>query len=148
MSEDEIRKLAVEIQNYEMQKSVIERRMEILLSTISELEVTEQTLENIKNEKSGQEFLAPIGSGSYVKAKLSSSDKVLMGLGADVVAEVNIEDAIGKLNERKKTFQKAVLELRGHLQQLQSKLNELRAKVQQLLEKTKNLETRRSENNV
>ncbi|MHA1238170.1 MAG: prefoldin subunit alpha [Candidatus Odinarchaeia archaeon] len=135
MSENEIRRYALEIQNYEAQQNAIERRIEILLATINELEVTSYTLENLKKENPDQEILAPIGSSSYIKAKISTPDKVLMGLGANVVAEIDTDKALEKINERKKNFQKIILELRGQLQQIQSKINEIRAKLQEILSK-------------
>jgi prefoldin alpha subunit len=130
MSEDEIRRLSAEYQVYELQLRDLNKRIELVQNTINEMNMTQNTLEAVKNNKKEGEFLAPIGSNSFIKSKFIDTEKVLIGLGANIIAEVPIEDAIEETNKRRSDFQKLLLSIRGQITKVQTKLEETRAKIQ------------------
>ena len=130
MSENEIRKIASEYQLYELQLRDLDKRAELIQNTIRELDITKITLNAIKVKDKDGEFLSPIGSNSFIKSKFSDTNNVLIGLGADVVAEVPVEKALEELNKRKTEFQKLLLSIRSQISKVQAKYNETRSVLQ------------------
>ncbi|MFX0096436.1 MAG: prefoldin subunit alpha [Candidatus Hodarchaeota archaeon] len=137
MSEDEIRKAVAELNLYEAQASSLQRRIELVSSVIAELNITKFTLKEFKSKEANQEFLAPIGANSYIKARLGDISKAIIGIGAGVVIETDVEEAVKKLEEREEELVKASTSLKIQLRQIQSKINEARPQVEELLRKSK-----------
>ena len=136
MSEDEIRKAVAELNLYEAQVASLQRRVELVSSVIAELNITKFTLEEFKNREANQEFLAPIGSNSYIKARLGDISKAVIGIGAGVVIETDVEEAVKKLKEREEELVMASASLKIQIRQIQSKINETRPQVEELLRKS------------
>ncbi len=137
MSEDKIRKAVAELNAYEVQATSLQRRIELVSSVIAELNITKFTLEEFKSKKADQEFLAPVGSNSYIKARFGDIDKVTLGIGAGVAIEADVENAIKKLEERQEELVKASASLKIQLRQIQNKIYEIRPHVEELLRKPK-----------
>ncbi|MFX0068183.1 MAG: prefoldin subunit alpha [Promethearchaeota archaeon] len=137
MSEDEIRRAVAELNLYEAQAASLQRRIELVSSVIAELNITKFTLREFKSKESNQEFLAPIGANSYIKARFGDIDKALIGIGAGVVIETGVEEAVKKLEEREEELVKASASLKIQLRQIQNKITEVRPQVEKLLSKPK-----------
>ncbi len=131
MSEEELRRTAAEYELYANQLEQLERRIELVQNSINEMELTKTTLEALKNRKNEEEFLSPIGSNSFIKAKFLDTSKVLMGLGANIVAEVTVDYAIEELTKRKTEFQKLYINLKNQMDQLKVKFNAVKTKLEQ-----------------
>jgi prefoldin alpha subunit len=69
-------------------------------SAITEFRVSSMTLEGLEKEKKGAQLFVPIGGGSYIKAKLETSKKVVVGIGADVAVEKTVKEAKVELEAR------------------------------------------------
>ncbi|MHA1754716.1 MAG: prefoldin subunit alpha [Candidatus Odinarchaeia archaeon] len=136
MSQEELKKIAAEYELYNLQLKALSDRLELVQNTLAEIELTKKTIEEIKSRDDKTEFLAPIGSNSFVKAELKDTERVLIGLGANIVAEVNVDKALEELSKRKTDFQKLLLSLRGQIQQVQVKVNEIKNKLQEEYRKT------------
>ncbi|MHA1410385.1 MAG: prefoldin subunit alpha [Candidatus Odinarchaeia archaeon] len=130
MSEEEVRKLVSEYQVYELQLKDLAKRLEIIQNTVTELDLTKETIEGVKKSEKNTEFLAPIKSTSFVKAQFTDTKNILMGLGANIVAEIPIDDALEKLNKQKSDLQKLMLSLKEKIMKTQTKLEETRSKLQ------------------
>ncbi len=61
---------------------------------IDELSVLKVGLNNIGEAKKGDEVLVPLGASSYARARLSSTEKVLVSIGAGVFVEKLVEEAV------------------------------------------------------
>ena len=79
--------MALESRYLEETVNEIQQRINMTNAALTELKVSSLTLEGIEKEKKGTELFVPIGGGSYVKAKLETSKKVVVGVGADVAVE-------------------------------------------------------------
>src|SRR5256712_11897434 len=98
--DEEMRQLLVEIRMLEGSARVLSSRLDIVTGALSETQTAKQTLEGTKESGKDVEMLIPIGSGSFVKSKLEDSQHVIIGVGAGVCIEKNVEDAIPGLNMR------------------------------------------------
>lgn len=92
------------------------RQLESLQAFSSELTVALNTVNNLKDARSG-ESLFPLGSGVFVRASVSDA-KVLVEIGAGVVAEKTPEEASAILKAR---FNEVI----NAANQIQEQINEL-----------------------
>lgn len=120
MSEDEetIRRLVMELQILQGTGESIQTRIGLTNAAIKELQIATYTIEGLKNERKGSSLLVPIGGGSYVKAKVEDSERLIVGIGANIATEKSIDDG-------QKGFQTRVLQLEKVGNSLQQQLEEI-----------------------
>jgi len=134
--EETFRRLAVELRLLEGTAEALQSRINLVNAALTELRIASLTLEGIEKEKENSLLFVPIGGGSYVKAKLESADKVIMGMGAGVATErtvkearENLERRIGELEKTGTTLQQQLTQVIDRIQDGRSKLQELTAKI-------------------
>ena len=139
MSEDErnLEKILVELNTYEQQAQILQRRMDLINSSLQEITLTSESLDELKNVEEDNEVLMPLGSGIYVKARIIERKKVIFSLGADVVADKDITGAQLSLDQRSMALQSALQNTGQQLQQLANRMNELNSTAQALASKIK-----------
>ncbi len=87
------------------------RQLSSLQSFSNEVAVALNTVKNLKDAAKG-ESLFPVGSGVFVRASVRDGAKVLLELGAGVIAEKTPEEAAVVLQQRLDEVAKAT----GHIQ--------------------------------
>jgi prefoldin alpha subunit len=139
MSEDErnLEKILVELNAYEQQAQVLQRRIDLINSSLQEIALTSESLDELKNVEDDNEVLMPLGSGVYVKAKIVERKKVIFSLGADIVADKDITAAQLSLDQRSSALQNALQSTAQQLQQMANRMNELNSTAQALASKVK-----------
>ncbi|MFQ6076396.1 MAG: prefoldin subunit alpha, partial [Candidatus Bathyarchaeia archaeon] len=80
--EQELRRLLVELQILEGTVGSLQSRIGLVEAALRELSMTSSTLEGLKEEEKGSRILVPIGGGSYVRASVEDSEKIVFGIGA------------------------------------------------------------------
>lgn len=101
-------------------------------SALAELKVSNLTLEGLEKEKKGAQLFVPVGGGSYVKAKLETARKVVVGIGADVAVEKNLKDAKKELNTRIAELEKTRETLGQQFNQVINRIQENRTKMEEI----------------
>ena len=101
-------------------------------SAITELRLSNVTLEGLENQKKGAQLFVPVGGGSYVKAKLETSKNVIVGIGADVAVEKSLKDAKADVETRLASMEKTRQALSEQLNQVVAKLQQNQAQMQQM----------------
>ena len=83
-------------------------------------------------------MVVPVGGGTYVKAKLDNTEKVVVGIGADVAVErtvketkVEFEARIAELEKSREFLGQQLEQVYGRIQQNQAKMEEISAKLRQ-----------------
>jgi prefoldin alpha subunit len=113
----------------------IESRINMTNAALAELKVSSLTLEGLEKEKKGTELFVPIGGGSYVKAKLDTSKKVVVGVGADVAVEKTVKDAKEELETRIAELEKTREGLGQQLNQVFGRMQQNRAMMEEVTAK-------------
>ena len=126
-----------ELQNYEAVADLLRQQMNMMANSLTELSMTVETIKTIKGLKQDNEILVPIGSDSFVTAKLAATDKVITGLGADVSAEQNIDGAKQMLEARIAELGRVLEQARQELEKIGKQMEELRPEADRILTKTK-----------
>src|SRR5256712_8696818 len=116
--DEEMRQLLVEIRMLEGSARVLSSRLDIVTGALSETQTAKQTLEGTKESGKDVEMLIPIGSGSFVKAKLEDPQHIIIGVGAGVCLEKTVEDSIKDLNLRATDLEKAQINVTPHRNQI------------------------------
>jgi len=128
-SEEEFRKLTVELRFLEQTAEAIQSRLNMINAVITDLTYSSMTLEDLGKEKENAELLVPIGGSSYVKARLGNTDKLIVGIGAGVSVEKALPEAKEVVKKRLEDLDKARMSLQQQFSQVVDKINEDRAKI-------------------
>ena len=107
-------------------------------SAITELRVSNLTLEGLEKEKKGTQLFVPIGGGSYAKAKLETTKNVIVSIGADVAVEKTVKEAkvelevrIAEMENTRELLGQQFKQVVDRIQQNRAKMEEVTAKLRQ-----------------
>ena len=139
--EEAFRRLAVELRILEGTAEALQSRVNLVNAALTELRVASMTLEGIEKENKNTSLFVPIGGGSYVKAKLESSDKVIVGIGANVAVERTIKEAKENLGNRIADLEKTRTTLGQQFTQVVGKIRDGRARLEEITAKLRKGET-------
>lgn len=131
--EDELRKLNLEMRFLEQTAETIQSRINMVNAVITDLTYANMSLEGLEKEKENAELLVPIGGGSYIKVKLDSPDKVIVGMGAGVSIEKTLQEAKEIIKSRLENLERTQGSLQNQLVQVAQRLNEDREKFESLV---------------
>jgi len=126
-----------ELQNYEAMADLLRQQINMIANSLTELSMTVETIKTIRELKLDTEILVPIGSDSFVTAKLAATDKVITGLGADVSAEQSVDSAKQMLEVRIAELGRVLEQARQELEKIGKQIEELRPEADRILTKTK-----------
>jgi prefoldin alpha subunit len=130
MNEEELQQSIRTLELYRAQLESFDQQYEFLAATVNEHNRAKETMSAYKNLKEGSETLIPIGGSSFLFAKVTAQDRAMVGIGADIVVDANIDEAIVKMEERIKEVEGAMKTLSERYQEVAGKATELTAKIQ------------------
>ena len=132
-SEDDLRKLSVEMRYLEQTAETLEQRIGMVNAAISDLTIANMTLDGIEKEKENAELLAPIGGNAYIKTKLADINTVIVGMGAGVSVEKTVAEAKVILKERLDELEKTMNAAQQQFSQVAERINSGRGRLETLL---------------
>ncbi len=133
--DDEMRQLLVEIRMLEGSARILQSRLDIVSAALSETLTAISTLEGTRGNADGSEVLIPIGSGSFVKARVTDPSKIIIGVGAGVCVEKPTEDSIKDLRLRSSELEKARTSVTQQLGQILEQTELYRGSLSDLVRK-------------
>jgi prefoldin alpha subunit len=110
----------------------LQSRINYVNAALTELTYSHLTLEGLEKEKPDAPLFVPIGGGSYIKAKLESSDKVVFGLGAGVAVEKTFTEAKEKIKGRIDEMEKSKTSMEQQLEQVLERIRTDRENLQEM----------------
>ena len=131
--EDVVRQLAAEIRILEGSIGVLQSRLDIVRAAINEVTLAFNTLDGMKSVKEGEATLVPVGAGSYVRMQVADSKKLIMGVGAGVAMEKDIETSVEDLKARLQELDKARTSIQQQLDQTATRYQQDREALEDLL---------------
>lgn len=133
------RTLAVELQILEGTAETLQSRLNLVNAALTELSIARMTLEGVEKEASDAPLFVPVGGGSFIKARLDSNDKVIVGAGAGVSiersaaeAKQTLQNRIGELEKTRTALQQQFMQVVGKIQEDREKLQDLSARLSQV----------------
>ena len=133
--QEAFRRMAVELRILEGTADAIQSRLNFIGAALTELNFAQMTLEGVEKETPEAPLFVPIGGGSFVKAKLESSEKVIVGMGAGVSIEKTMVEAKATLQNRMGEMEKTRVSLQQQLVQVVNRMQENRGKLEELTAK-------------
>ena len=130
LTQQQLQELAGMHQQYQYQADAIGQQISMLKLTLRDLETALATITALIDEPAGKETLVPIGFGSFVNATLTSTDKVVIGIGAGVSVEKKTEDAKVFLENRKEELTKYFEQMNNAFAKLAEEMQKIEMTVQ------------------
>jgi prefoldin alpha subunit len=134
--EEEITRNLTLIEYYKQQLESIDVQLQYLQDALGDFQRAKMTVEQVHNADENSEILIPIGGGTFVNGSLKNTSNVLIGVGAGLVVEKTIDEAIAKLDERMKKLQENQEKIVSLGQKLQAEAVELSQKTQKMMDET------------
>ena len=134
--EEEITRNLTLIEYYKQQLESIDIQLQYLQSTLADYQRAKITVGQLNTVDDNSELLIPVGAGTFVNGSLKNTSNVLIGVGAGVVIEKTVDEAVIKLEERIKRIQENLEKMVSLGQKIQSDAEELSHKTQQMMEET------------
>jgi prefoldin alpha subunit len=132
--EEEITRNLTLIEYYKQQLESIDMQLQYMQTTLADYQRAKITIEQLHDATENSDLLIPVGGGTFVNASLKNTSNVLIGVGAGIVVEKTIDEAVIKLDERIIRIQENLEKMLGLGQKVQSDAQELSHKTQHMME--------------
>ena len=133
MSEEQAQQLMQQMQMLETYFADLSQREGTFLSVLREATAAIESIKSLNN-KSDSDTLVPIGMGTYVPTKISSTNKIILNIGAGVAVEKDFDSAINYLETRIKEIEVALQDTTAKKQQAAAQLEHGRTQINQLIQ--------------
>jgi|GEM_PF-5541510 len=130
VSEEELRKLSMEIEKLKQALMYLESQGEELQKALASLEETKNSIKALEGSMD-KELYVDIGEGIFMKVK-PVSDKLLVRLEDRVIVEKSPEETIEEIEKGIANLKDAIQEIEKKKQELMAKYNETMKKVEEL----------------
>ncbi|MDQ1279132.1 MAG: prefoldin alpha subunit [Thermoproteota archaeon] len=134
-NEEALRRLVLELQILEGTADTLQTRLNFVNAAITELQMANETIEGLKKEEVGAQILMPIGGGSYLKARLDDTKNLIVGIGADVSTERDVDSAQNDVGSRILEFDKARTAVQQQLNEVSIQMSRLQNQIRAMSER-------------
>jgi prefoldin alpha subunit len=137
--EKELQEKFVEFQVVQQQIGQVQKQIQQLAAQKAEVENVQQSVSDLKEVKEGNEMLAPVCSGIFVKANMKNSDELLVNVGNNVVVKRNTEQVKEMLETQSSEIRNMEEQLTDSLQQLAGKAHDIEKELDVLIKEAKDV---------
>ncbi|MBU2560094.1 prefoldin subunit alpha [archaeon] len=130
MKEEDVLK---EYEFYRNQLETLQQNLNLVDNSLVELRMVSKSLSEIGAAKKESEVFVPIGFDSFIKAKITDPDNVVVGIGAGVAAKKTIKEAKDDFEERIKELETVKADNTSNLESVISKLREIEPSVKSIV---------------
>lgn len=116
--EEQLRRLVVEYRLMQGSAEMLQQRLELLQTAMTDLSVADTSLKSLKGTVLGNPALVPVGGNTFVSVNLGDLSRVIVGIGASVSVEMDMEGAIGDISSRLEEVEKAAKSVQQQLEQI------------------------------
>lgn len=140
MSEEKAQQLMQQMQMLETYFADLSQREGTLYNILREATAAIQSIKSL-SQKSDSESLVPIGMGTFVKTKISSSDQIVLNIGAGISVEKDSTSAINYLEARVKEIEVAIQDTSSKKHDAATQLEQGKAQINQLIQRDSQIKT-------
>lgn len=133
MSEERAQQLMQQMQMLETYFTDLSQREGTLYGVLREATAAIESIKSL-SQKPDSDALVPIGMGTFVKTKISSKDKIVLNIGADVSLEKDSESAINYLEARIKEIEVAIQDTSAKKHDAAAQLEQGKNQINQLMQ--------------
>ena len=132
MSEEQAQQLLQQMQMLESYFGELSQREGTLYNILREAASAIESLKSLK-EKPMSDTLVPLGMGTFAQTKISSSDKIVLNIGAGISMEKDVDSAINYLEARLKEIEVALQDTAAKKQDASMRLEQGKEQMNQLM---------------
>ena len=130
---ERVQSILMEVEGYRRQMESSKSEVRFLDATLEELRSSVEAIEALKENKDGTEMLVSIGSGSFIKAQLKDTGKVIVGVGAGLSVEKDLDAARKILEERSQEIIRAMERFQNNAAEMNERMMELDQEYRQIM---------------
>lgn len=121
LSEQEARNLLMQHREYKARLDTLQQQIGAVQMHMDDCVRAINTINELKDSDEDVNTMIPIGSESFLHARLTKPDTVVVNIGAGISVEKSLDEAIESLNLRKKEFEKPLNSCKVHWNRSQRK---------------------------
>ena len=133
--EAEVSRYLALLEMYKEQIESLTNQSQIIQAMIEEYNRTKITLDRISNVEDGTEVLLSVGGGAFVNANIKDTKKVVYNIGADIMVEKTLEEAVKSIDERIDLLYNNLQKVVETTQKLEEAATQISEKVQDMMKK-------------
>lgn len=134
MSEEQAQQLLYQMQILESFAANLDQKEAAIINILREAISSIDTIKGTQNQE--VESLVPVGLGTYVKAMIQGSSKIVVDVGAGIAVEKDHDSAINYLESRIKELQVALNETNAQKHETMLRLEQLKEHMNNLMQPT------------
>ena len=115
--QQKLNELINEINAYNQQADLIRQQIELIQSSISEVDALSNTLDDLNGEKAVEAFV-PVGAGSFIKGELKETDEIIISIGAGFAIKKDAEGAKEIIAGQKKDLEDSLDKMFANVHQV------------------------------
>jgi len=132
VSEQDVQNLAVQHREYQKQAEAVQKQMNMLQMSRDDCTRALEVIEGLDAVGDNADTMLPIGAGSFVYARLTNIDKVVVNVGAGISVEKSLDGAKETLTHRRDEIGKVLEHMNGSLAQIVQGIQSIEATVAKL----------------
>ena len=96
-NEEQARAILFQLDMGKRQLEQLTKQEQMIEGAIMEVNSTIEALNILKSQRIGDEIMVQVGAGCFMKAKLTDTENVLVGVGAGMSVEKKVPDAVSTM---------------------------------------------------
>ena len=133
MSEEKAQQLLYQMQMLETYLADLTQKESTLFNILREAASAIESIKTI-NEKPESETLIPMGMGTFMKAKITNQDKVILNVGSGAAIEKDRDSTINYIESRIKEMEVALKDNAAQKQQVVARLEQGKQEMNRLMQ--------------
>ena len=133
MSEEKAQQLLYQMQMLETYLADLTQKESTLFNILREAASAIESIKTI-NEKPESETLIPMGMGTFMKAKITNKDKVILNVGSGTAIEKDRDSTINYIESRIKEMEVALKDNAAQKQQVVARLDQGKQEMNRLMQ--------------
>ncbi len=133
MSEEKAQQLLYQMQMLETYLADLTQKQSTLFNILREAASAIESIKTI-NEKPESETLIPMGMGTFMKAKITNKDKVILNVGSGTAIEKDRDSTINYIESRIKEMEVALKDNAAQKQQVVASLEQGKQEMNRLMQ--------------
>lgn len=131
--DEEVSRYMMIVEQCKEQLNQLEMQSQYIQAVIIDYNKARLTIEQLSKLEKETEMLIPIGGGAFINTTAKKQEKILVDVGAGIVAEKTYEEALKKIDERIQNIEKSQVKLEQMMQNIQNQAEDASQKAQKLM---------------
>jgi len=120
---DDIDSIAAQLELQQSKGEAIRQQMQNMQASMVEITGAMEAIRNLK--KANKDVLVPVGAGAYLSCPKPDTERVVVGIGANIMVQKKPEDALKLMEERQKLLGNSINAAQQDLEMVVNEIDSL-----------------------